>query len=114
MIGIHVAFTIPPASVETFLEWKTAEGALQRQTLGFSRRSLHRCVEQPNVFYYVSYWETQEQMETFGSSEWFKAAGASLNRAPDDATVTLVHITEVFDERPDLQPAARRPSKSGV
>lgn len=101
MLGIHVEFVCKPGKEDGLLAWKALEGTQQRKTPGFLKRSLHRNVEQPNIFYYVSYWETREQAEAFGSSEWFKTAAASLNRAPGDSSATLFHITEVINEATD-------------
>src|SRR5262245_2710119 len=98
MIGVHVAFTIPAASTGTFRAWKEAEGVLQRQTPGFIKRSCHQSVEQPDTYYYVSYWETQEQMEAFGASPEFAAALAKSGHTPGAWSGELFHVTEVFDE----------------
>lgn len=106
MLGVHVEFVCKPGKEDLLLAWKTLEGTEQRRTPGFLKRSLHQNVEQPNVFYYLSYWETQAQMESFAAGEWFKTAAASINRAPGDYTATLVHVTEVINETSDLSPAS--------
>src|SRR5947207_2694607 len=98
MIGVHVAFNIPEDKLETFRAWKDAEGVLQRQTPGFIKRSLHHSVEQPEMYYYVSYWETQEQMEAFGAGPEFAAALKSVGGAPGLWSGQLFHVTEVLDE----------------
>lgn len=105
MIGVHVTFTIKPGGTDAFLEWKRREGRLHAGAPGFLKRSMTRGVENPNVFYFVTLWESQEHIDAFKET-------AVFNQTLQDVGVSAViefrevaTVTEVFDQRVGEQPA---------
>ena len=98
MIGIHVEFQMQPGQGERLLEWKRREGELRRRAPGFLKRTLLRSREDPDRFFYQSYWQSREAMLAFLHSPQFEAAitASAVRPAIARRTVTLVH--EVFDE----------------
>lgn len=97
MIGLHVEFEMKPGTEHVLLEWKAREGALQRRTPGFIKRSMSRNAEQPTIFYYVSYWRTKEQMLGFLHSPQFEQVITSVGVRDAIARRERASITEVFD-----------------
>lgn len=101
MIGVHVEFKLKPEGVDHFLKWKQLEGEIQRKTPGFIKRSMSRSIEDPALFWYVSYWRSKEEMHAFAESGAFRQAGKQSGLTADDHEVErkLVYITECFDEQ---------------
>jgi heme-degrading monooxygenase HmoA len=99
MIGLHVEFTIKPGMEQNFLEWKRREGELQVKTPGFIKRSMSRSVENPQKFYYSTWWQSEEQMHAFSQTPEFERAQAeTLVREAADERI-LTRVDEVFDEQ---------------
>src|SRR5262245_26105794 len=99
MVGIHVEFRMKPGMAETLMEWKRREGELQRATPGFVKRSMSRSVEDPNLFWYVSYWRTEEQMLGFLRSPHFEKVIGAVGVRDVIESRTVSRIVEVFDDR---------------
>jgi heme-degrading monooxygenase HmoA len=109
MIGVHVTFTIKPGGVETFLEWKRREGMLHAVAPGFLKRSMTRSADNPNVFYFVTLWETQEQIDAFKASTIMNQTIADVGVSAVIESREVVTVTEVFDQRLGETPAAILP-----
>jgi heme-degrading monooxygenase HmoA len=104
MIGSHVTFTIKPDGIDTFLEWKRREGHLHAKAPGFLKRSLTRSVENPNVFYFVTIWETQEHIDAFKATPVFNQTLADVGVGEVIVSRDVVTVTEMFDQRLGEQP----------
>lgn len=98
MVGVHVEFRLKPGTAPVFLEWKRREGELQVKAPGFIKRSLHRNADDPNIYYYISWWQTEDQMHGFAQTPGFKRAfeETGVGQIGSERVLTLVH--EVFDE----------------
>jgi heme-degrading monooxygenase HmoA len=99
MVGVHVEFHIRAGQEQKFLNWKIKEGEMQVKAPGFIKRSMSQSVENPNIYYYVSYWSSTEQMRAFADSPEF--AKAQQETGVHDATEVrnVVNVTEVFDDK---------------
>lgn len=100
MVGAFLTQTIKPGSEAIFLEWRRREGEIARRTPGFIKRSMVRSVENPNVFFYTTFWETEDQIEAFTTlPEFIKARDEIGIRAVMAESETVrVWVEEVFDE----------------
>ncbi|MCS7002253.1 MAG: antibiotic biosynthesis monooxygenase [Dehalococcoidia bacterium] len=98
MIGIHVEFEMQPGREDALLQWKIAEGELQRRTPGFIKRTMARDRDRPNIFYYTSYWRTEEQMLAFLHSAEFERVIQRTGVRDAIVRRTGARVTEVFDE----------------
>jgi heme-degrading monooxygenase HmoA len=98
MIGAHVQYTIKPGLEDRFLEWKRLQWEIQKISPGFIKRSMTRGIENPNVFYYVTLWETQEQINDFARRPDFLATKEQTQ--VDDTFADYEHdrIEGVFDD----------------
>ncbi len=100
MIGAHITQTIDPALIDKYLEWRQREGELAKRTPGFIKRSMTRDLEQPNVFYYVTFWESKEHIDAFTAQPEFKQLVAETGIGEVMASSTTVRnwVSEVFDD----------------
>lgn len=99
MVGVHVRFVIKPGQEQKFLKWKQVEGEMQVKAPGFVKRSMSQSVEDPNVYFYVSYWNSTEQMRAFADRPEF--AVAQKETGVHDATEErrIENIVEIFDDK---------------
>lgn len=69
----HVTVEARPGHEAVYERWKIEEGERQRVTPGFRRRLLLRSHDRPHLFFYQSFWDSQEQARAFGSTPEFHA-----------------------------------------
>ena len=98
MVGMHVRFEMKPGMEQVLLDWKKAEGVLQVQTPGFIKRSMTRDIENPNVFYYVSFWRTREQMLGFLHSPHFEEVIQGVGVRDAILSRSISRVEECFDD----------------
>lgn len=72
MWATHVKVVTVPDGGPRYEQWKIMEGTAQRLAPGFIKRTLLRSQENPNVYYYQSFWEHEDQPAAFGASQAFQ------------------------------------------
>src|SRR5262245_30768936 len=99
MIGVHVEFHIKPGQEQRFLDWKAREGEMQVKAPGFIKRSMSQSVENPNIYYYVSYWNSTEQMRAFADRPEFAVTQRETGVQEATEKRDVVSVVEVFDDK---------------
>ena len=104
MVGAFITQTIKPGMEYTFLEWRRREGELARKTPGFIKRFMTRSVENPNVFFYTTFWETEAQIEAFTQTPEFAKARdeVGIRAVMAESETVRVWVSEVFDDESEL------------
>ena len=100
MIGIHVKFKIKEGEgdVLKFLDWKAREGRMQVKAQGFIKRQMTRDSENPFIFYYQSFWQSEEQMHAFSATQTFKDAMSQTDVTNAVEWREFSNVTEVFED----------------
>ncbi len=97
----HVTVEAQPGHEAIYERWKVEEGERQRFTPGFRRRLLLRSDDRPQLFFYQSFWDSEEQARAFGSTPAFQALMREID--PNGAMVRP-QLLEECDLRFDAQP----------
>lgn len=82
MFVMHVKATVKPGGNAQYEGWKVAEGDLQRRAPGFIKRVMIHSTTRPDLYFYTSMWEQEEQARAFMRSAEFQALHAT--HAPRD------------------------------
>lgn len=97
---------VAPGREPEYEAWKIEEGDLQRRAAGFIKRLLLRDAEQAGLYYYISFWETEEQCFQFAATAEFKALHARHDpRATFTQPMVRHQCAVVFDELSDIADA---------
>ncbi len=98
MIGAAIQHTVPDDLVDTFIAWRLKEGELARKQPGFIKRSMTRDTENPNVFHYLTFWESIEHIEAFTATPEFKRAveESGIRDVYAQSEMIRHYVTEVF------------------
>jgi heme-degrading monooxygenase HmoA len=108
---IHVELHVKPDRIDEFELWKTLEGEHQMQHPGFIKRALWRDTKVPTIYYYVSYWESEEAMMDFvrhGFEEAKKRLANATTSSDGNANVYMNDVrvvTEIFNHAKVPNPA---------
>lgn len=99
MYVFHVTARVAPGREAEYEAWKVEEGELQRRAPGFIKRLLLRDTEEPGLYYYISWWQTEEQCFAFAATPAFRALHARHDPGATFTQPMLRHQCEpVFDE----------------
>lgn len=100
MIGAFITQTVPDDVIDVYLNWREKEGELARRTPGFIKRMLVRNEENPNVFYYTTFWESKEAIHDLNQLPEFQSLAQStgIRDAMKVIDTHRIWVTEVFDE----------------
>jgi heme-degrading monooxygenase HmoA len=65
MYALHLTITIQPGREQEYEAWKIAQSELITRAPGFVKRTVLRDVDEPGVYFYVTFWESQETLDAF-------------------------------------------------
>ncbi len=74
---MHVRATVKEGGNAQYEGWKIAEGELQRKAPGFIKRVMVHSLTRPQLYFYTSWWEREEQARAFMQSREFQALHAA-------------------------------------
>lgn len=99
MYVIHARWQVPVEETEAFFRWKAIEGAMQAAQPGFIERTMYRGIEQPELFIYVSIWETADHAAAYGAAPAFRAAAAEAMRSMPKTVIAIDRMTDLPEHR---------------
>ena len=116
MYVLHAKFVITEGNEALYERWKVDEALIQLRAPGFVKRLVLKDRDHRGVYYYVTFWETEEQMQTFSHSEEL-AAMLELYGSPSSTFAVpgeFARVDVLADEgRVMAVPAAPAPSPAG-
>jgi heme-degrading monooxygenase HmoA len=68
MYALHLTITVKPGREREYEQWKIAQSELITRAPGFVKRMVLRDVDEPRVYFYVTFWESQETLQAFDQS----------------------------------------------
>ena len=95
MYIVHAEWIVPEDEVESFLAWKTAEGAMQLAKTGFVRRMLYQDRKTPDRYVFIAIWKTEAEAVAYGADPVFRAASDAAHLTMPKTVVTITRLSEV-------------------